>query len=195
MIRRPPRSTLFPYTTLFRSPARGEENIVGEDEDEDHRGVHEKAMHVLENEGKPGLAFVAVSRFTDGAGHRVEEERPIVGLAVVVTGRAEAQREDEDQECRREGPPRRLDEWGVERRKIRSPLVVCAGPRRPRRINGEAASTSAVSAGAIHHASRRSVAPKPRSWRSRTEVVIMSPPPSSASPRQPTCGARSAPRP
>src|SRR2546426_4955220 len=23
MIRRPPRSTLFPYTTLFRSPARG----------------------------------------------------------------------------------------------------------------------------------------------------------------------------
>src|SRR2546429_1121137 len=24
MIRRPPRSTLFPYTTLFRSPARGE---------------------------------------------------------------------------------------------------------------------------------------------------------------------------
>src|SRR2546426_9388739 len=24
MIRRPPRSTLFPYTTLFRSPARGD---------------------------------------------------------------------------------------------------------------------------------------------------------------------------
>src|SRR2546429_6036822 len=24
MIRRPPRSTLFPYTTLFRSPAKGE---------------------------------------------------------------------------------------------------------------------------------------------------------------------------
>src|SRR5258705_5194553 len=24
MIRRPPRSTLFPYTTLFRSPAQGE---------------------------------------------------------------------------------------------------------------------------------------------------------------------------
>src|SRR2546425_8554348 len=31
MIRRPPRSTLFPYTTLFRSPmtrARGERHIV-----------------------------------------------------------------------------------------------------------------------------------------------------------------------
>src|SRR2546430_4722717 len=26
MIRRPPRSTLFPYTTLFRSPSRSEEH-------------------------------------------------------------------------------------------------------------------------------------------------------------------------
>src|SRR2546425_13329349 len=32
MIRRPPRSTLFPYTTLFRSRAegRGDEGVVGE---------------------------------------------------------------------------------------------------------------------------------------------------------------------
>src|SRR3712207_9292240 len=29
MIRRPPRSTLFPYTTLFRSLARGGENRLG----------------------------------------------------------------------------------------------------------------------------------------------------------------------
>src|SRR5690242_21547655 len=29
MIRRPPRSTLFPYTTLFRSPGRGDELIHG----------------------------------------------------------------------------------------------------------------------------------------------------------------------
>src|SRR2546426_2396223 len=28
MIRRPPRSTLFPYTTLFRSPFPGEERIL-----------------------------------------------------------------------------------------------------------------------------------------------------------------------
>src|SRR5258708_29407106 len=27
MIRRPPRSTLFPYTTLFRSPRRGRESL------------------------------------------------------------------------------------------------------------------------------------------------------------------------
>src|SRR2546430_6797649 len=29
MIRRPPRSTLFPYTTLFRSPAAGLPALVG----------------------------------------------------------------------------------------------------------------------------------------------------------------------
>src|SRR5258708_18084142 len=29
MIRRPPRSTLFPYTTLFRSPARVREALLG----------------------------------------------------------------------------------------------------------------------------------------------------------------------
>src|SRR5436190_9114341 len=28
MIRRPPRSTLFPYTTLFRSQARGADDVV-----------------------------------------------------------------------------------------------------------------------------------------------------------------------
>src|SRR2546426_6690821 len=32
MIRRPPRSTLFPYTTLFRSLALGRENEIGERE-------------------------------------------------------------------------------------------------------------------------------------------------------------------
>src|SRR2546430_11226645 len=30
MIRRPPRSTLFPYTTLFRSPAQGGEGGQGD---------------------------------------------------------------------------------------------------------------------------------------------------------------------
>src|SRR3712207_7077259 len=30
MIRRPPRSTLFPYTTLFRSPRRGPDHRAGD---------------------------------------------------------------------------------------------------------------------------------------------------------------------
>src|SRR2546426_6316048 len=49
MIRRPPRSTLFPYTTLFRSHAHGEVRRLGE-----HPGVpvgngaHVEAGHARE---------------------------------------------------------------------------------------------------------------------------------------------------
>src|SRR5688572_32381173 len=35
MIRRPPRSTLFPYTTLFRSKAKGKFTLAGETFDQD----------------------------------------------------------------------------------------------------------------------------------------------------------------
>src|SRR2546423_11824526 len=41
MIRRPPRSTLFPYTTLFRSEIRARRREL------DHRLVHEMLEHVL----------------------------------------------------------------------------------------------------------------------------------------------------
>src|SRR2546425_1802262 len=37
MIRRPPRSTLFPYTTLFRSRHPGEEALAFAEIDGDHR--------------------------------------------------------------------------------------------------------------------------------------------------------------
>src|SRR3712207_8865109 len=46
MIRRPPRSTLFPYTTLFRSPLAGERHAVGADVAvEDRLVVHLVVRH------------------------------------------------------------------------------------------------------------------------------------------------------
>src|SRR2546422_1221946 len=36
MIRRPPRSTLFPYTTLFRSLVRGVQPVVGQADAREH---------------------------------------------------------------------------------------------------------------------------------------------------------------
>src|SRR5205823_11072781 len=90
-------------------------------------------------ERKPGLAVVAVARLSHGTGDRVEEKRAIVGRAVVIAGRAEAEREDQDQEGRREGKPRRIEERRVERRQVRSPLVVLADPGRPRGVDAEAA--------------------------------------------------------
>src|SRR5256884_8246286 len=51
MIRRPPRSTLFPYTTLFRSVAEaaGEEHArERDDEGLDLEGLDHKALHEAE---------------------------------------------------------------------------------------------------------------------------------------------------
>src|SRR5690349_24004849 len=49
MIRRPPRSTLFPYTTLFRSPERMERAIKGiELELEDQLAKFEREGKLLE---------------------------------------------------------------------------------------------------------------------------------------------------
>src|SRR3712207_7395648 len=68
MIRRPPRSTLFPYTTLFRS-------LVGEPGREQH----------LDELLGQGLRERAVDRAVEAdhaaeRRHRVARERPLVGL-------------------------------------------------------------------------------------------------------------------
>src|SRR3712207_8867446 len=53
MIRRPPRSTLFPYTTLFRS---GEVLVSGVVQKIDHHLYHDVAAgrHVRQHVGQPG---------------------------------------------------------------------------------------------------------------------------------------------
>src|SRR3989454_7997943 len=60
MIRRPPRSTLFPYTTLFRSP-RG----PTEPTDFTHR---ERGEVVVEHEVAPGLALERLDLLLVGLG-------------------------------------------------------------------------------------------------------------------------------
>src|SRR5258707_10474403 len=67
MIRRPPRSTLFPYTTLFRSPARGADRRGGGG----HRGAVQRAAGAAGGALAPG-AGVAV-RVTCQASGRSEE--------------------------------------------------------------------------------------------------------------------------
>src|SRR3712207_6961059 len=48
MIRRPPRSTLFPYTTLFRSPAQvGEHLVAGVEQPQLHELVRRDVGHDL----------------------------------------------------------------------------------------------------------------------------------------------------
>src|SRR2546426_7780858 len=57
MIRRPPRSTLFPYTTLFRS--RGTKSGVK---------FNDLNANGVKDVGEPGLAGWTISAYTDGNG-------------------------------------------------------------------------------------------------------------------------------
>src|SRR5438034_10448084 len=54
MLRRPPRSTLFPYTTLFRSRRRhGEELTLPLDPDDDAREARARDVRVVLEEAPP----------------------------------------------------------------------------------------------------------------------------------------------
>src|SRR5687768_17715945 len=72
MIRRPPRSTLFPYTTLFRSVAEFHESLDG---DELVEGVGEVVRLVLEHGeiGQGERSFRRVRVPVDRVGDRSEE--------------------------------------------------------------------------------------------------------------------------
>src|SRR3989442_5172147 len=73
MIRRPPRSTLFPYTTLFRSQAGGD-SLADIDVPRDHRAVN----------GCPdgGMVQVDVSEFRDRKSTRLNSSHVRISYAV-----------------------------------------------------------------------------------------------------------------
>src|SRR5260221_7563577 len=66
--------------------------VVGEQNDEDDREIHEVAMDVLDDEREGALAEVGFARFAHGAVDRVGPERLVIGAAIVITGEAESAR-------------------------------------------------------------------------------------------------------
>src|SRR3712207_8358127 len=65
MIRRPPRSTLFPYTTLFRSSlARYLEHGVSPEQVWAGNGSNEVIQHVLQAFGGPGRSVLRSEEHT-----------------------------------------------------------------------------------------------------------------------------------
>src|SRR2546430_14453779 len=63
MIRRPPRSTLFPYTTLFRSPCREELPLM--QQLADAAGDRVRVVGVISKDGLPqAAAFAADAKVT-----------------------------------------------------------------------------------------------------------------------------------
>src|SRR2546430_17676541 len=66
MIRRPPRSTLFPYTTLFRSPALLEEVHAAEEQEQDRdvtgRGVDRKSTRLNSSHSQISYAVFCLKK-------------------------------------------------------------------------------------------------------------------------------------
>src|SRR3712207_7474231 len=67
MIRRPPRSTLFPYTTLFRSPAEGPRR--------DRRGVEERDGGQVQRRRHPLPRLLLELERRRGPRHRAHRDR------------------------------------------------------------------------------------------------------------------------
>src|SRR2546422_3782380 len=76
MIRRPPRSTLFPYTTLFRSNAGG----VGPQHD--HAGPDLQGLQRLEDPDHEGLAPEVQEGFRDRKSTRLNSSHGYISYAV-----------------------------------------------------------------------------------------------------------------
>src|SRR2546426_2189114 len=77
MIRRPPRSTLFPYTTLFRSPCQALVEAVDQVAPvavEPALGLHEvEKQHPRQRGEREGVALGAAARRGEAIGQRSEE--------------------------------------------------------------------------------------------------------------------------
>src|SRR5256885_5712501 len=96
MIRRPPRSTLFPYTTLFRSGADIKEFTAITDADSGYRLIHSGQQVLDRLEALPCPTVAAVHGFALGGGlelalacrYRVAvgDERLSLGLPEVMLG-------------------------------------------------------------------------------------------------------------
>src|SRR2546425_8733000 len=87
MIRRPPRSTLFPYTTLFRSPLRGAQHSPVEGQDRHQRrgagAFHIQPQRLYERLGGRGERRLLRERL-DLDGRSEEHTSELQSLAYLV---------------------------------------------------------------------------------------------------------------
>src|SRR5258708_21817983 len=73
MIRRPPRSTLFPYTTLFRSWASAQHNVAGEVKPQYFTGADSWVVNTKAGHAAAVAPVYGVCATPTGSGDRSEE--------------------------------------------------------------------------------------------------------------------------
>src|ERR1043166_8803092 len=97
-------------------------------------------MNVLEDQRKRRFTPVTVACFAHRARRGVEEERTVIGLAVIVTRGAKSQRNPQKQKWEGEWKfqvEKFLQVGRIERREIRAVFIMLTHPNRPRRVDTE----------------------------------------------------------
>src|ERR1035438_2460122 len=79
IIRRPPRSTLFPYTTLFRSVVVDLRGALGEPKPHHVQGIHPKPL----GEGRDGQTPVRLGRYPRSRAVNQDDRLAVARLQVV----------------------------------------------------------------------------------------------------------------
>src|SRR5258708_13184075 len=84
MIRRPPRSTLFPYTTLFRSHSRrpARKSLAWRNENIEHRANRSALTQISGGKYSFFLQFGPSSTFLDRKSTRLNSSHQIISYAV-----------------------------------------------------------------------------------------------------------------
>src|SRR2546423_457206 len=96
-------------------------------------------MNILQDKGKRRLTLVVAPALAHGARRRIEEKSTVIGLPIVITSCAKAQRPAKNQERGRQLPPvmvlvnKRRIKW----RKVWTPLVIFSFKCAQRRVNSE----------------------------------------------------------
>src|SRR3712207_8804866 len=97
MIRRPPRSTLFPYTTLFRSGYQYASDETAESVDAARVAAHGGRLHILEVQRlirtMPKVVVAVVPGWAAGGGHSLHV---ICDLTIASRGHARVKQTDAD---------------------------------------------------------------------------------------------------
>src|SRR5260370_10075468 len=116
----------------FPVKVEGLKHVFPQEKQEQDRQIQKISMYVLQNKRKSRFALVVPLPFAHRASRRVQEKRPIIGLAVVITGSSEAEWPPQYQQRLRKLPPMMtlINQRRIKWPEVRSPTLKLP-PERP----------------------------------------------------------------